>query len=434
MISDEILQPLPMPMRGPISSHDPKEKRLRRLGRVQIPDFSQYAMYLWVLLSAVLILANTQGCASVPKRNPVPEEFSKSAEIPDIPRARIWGDEPPPWEAAWLAMSPAELQAQYSGIIGRKHYYLAISGGGPKGAFGAGLLVGWTAVGTRPQFTMVTGISTGALSAPFAFLGPAYDDKLREIYTSYSTEDLLKRRSIFALLSSDAGASTEPLRAKIAEYFDQEVIDAIAAEHRKGRRLLIGTTNLDADRPVIWNIGSIAASGAPDSLKLVHDVLLASASIPGAFPPVIIEVEADGLRYDEMHVDGGTTTQVFLYPLGMDWDRLTEKLNVKGTPSVYVIRNARLVSEWEAVERRVMPIAGRSISSLIRTQGIGDMYRIYLGAQRDGLDYNLAHIPEEFEEKSKEPFDPEYMRKLFDLGYRLAKNGYPWKKIPPGLE
>jgi hypothetical protein len=423
-----------MPILGSIGSYDPKEKSVRRHGKMQIPNFSQYAAYMWVLLLAVVIIANTQGCASVPKRKPVPEELSKSAKIPDIPRARIWGDERPPFADAWLAMSSAELQAQYSGIIGRKHYYLAISGGGSKGAFGAGLLVGWTAAGTRPQFTIVTGISTGALTAPFAFLGPAYDDKLEEVYTSYSTEDLVKKRGFLALLSSDAGASTEPLRKMVAKYFDQEMVNAIAAEFRKGRMLLIGTTNLDAERPVIWNLGRIAASGAPHALKLVHDVLLASASIPGAFPPVMIEVEADGLRYDEMHVDGGTTSQVVLYPLGIEWDRVTEKLEVKGTPRVYMIRNARLSSEWEAVERRVMPIAGRSISSLIRTQGIGDMYRIYLGARRDGLDYNLAYIPEEFEEKSKEPFDPEYMRKLFDLGYRLAKDGYAWEKVPPGFE
>jgi hypothetical protein len=73
-------------------------------------------------------------------------------------------------------------------------------------------------------------------------------------------------------------------------------------------------------------------------------------------------------------------------------------------------------------------------SSLIRTQGFGDIFRIYVEAQGVDIDYNLAHIPSDFQERPKEEFDPEYMQKLFDLGYGLAKNGYPWLKAPPGVE
>jgi hypothetical protein len=281
---------------------------------------------------------------------------------------------------------------------------------------------------------MVTGISTGALSAPFAFLGPAYDAQLKEIYTRYSTDDLVKKRSILAIVTGDSATSTKPLRALVARYFNEQVIDAIAQEFRKGRQLFIGTTDLDADRPVIWNITRIAASGDPKAVELIHKVLVASASIPVAFPPVIIEVEADGKRYDEMHADGGTSTQIFLYPVGLDWNLVIEKLEVKGEPSVYLIRNARLRPVRKAMIRKVFPIADRSISSLIRTQGIGDMYRVYLAAERDGIDYNLAYVPEDFNEKPKEMFDPEYMKRLFDVGYRMAKSGFPWKKAPPGFE
>jgi hypothetical protein len=135
-----------------------------------------------------------------------------------------------------------------------------------------------------------------------------------------------------------------------------------------------------------------------------------------------------------MHVDGGTTSQVFLFPSQIDWRLILEKLEIKSMPKVYVIRNSHLESEWEPVKPRLIPIAGRSISSLIRTQGIGDMFRIYSRAQRDGVDYNLAFIPEEFDVESKEPFDQEYMSKLFDLGYGMAKTGYPWSKAPPGFE
>lgn len=280
----------------------------------------------------------------------------------------------------------------------------------------------------------MTGISTGALTAPFAFLGPAYDAQLKEVYTAYSTKDIAKKRQIFQILFGDSAFSSRPLKTLIAKYINAEMLAAIAAEHRKGRQLLVGTVNIDAERPVIWNIGRIAASGNPKALDLVHKILLASASIPGAFPPVLIEVETEGRRFDEMHVDGGTASQVFLYPTNLDWLQVADKLEVKGKPHAYIIRNALLESRWKTVEPKIIPIAGRSIQSLLRTQGFGDLYRLYLFALRDGLDYNLAYIPDHFTQKPKEMFDPEYMGKLYDLGYWLAKSGYPWHKGPPGFE
>ncbi|MEE9559263.1 MAG: patatin-like phospholipase family protein [Acidiferrobacterales bacterium] len=387
----------------------------------------------WAQLLALAVVVLAQGCASIPERNPVPAIYSAIAEVPGLPEARFWGDGAPPHMKEWFAASKAHMQARYPAIMGRKHDYLAISGGGQNGAFGAGVLVGWTAAGTRPEFTLVTGVSTGALIAPFAFLGSEYDAQLKDLFTKYSTKDLLKKRNILnALIAGDATASSAPLRALIAKHVDRTVLEEIAIEFRKGRMLYIGTTNLDADRPVMWNIGQIAASRVPNALELVHDIMLASAAIPVAFPPVMIEVEAKGQRYDELHVDGGVTSQVFLYPLGLDWRRVAEHLDAKGRPSVYLIRNAQLDPTWKAVERRLKPIAGRSIAALIRTQGIGDMYRIYVGAQRDGVDYHLAYIPGEFKEEPKEMFDPEYMGKLFDLGYRMATAGFPWKDSPPG--
>jgi hypothetical protein len=213
-----------------------------------------------------------------------------------------------------------------------------------------------------------------------------------------------------------------------------KMLEDIVAEHDKGRRLFIGTTNLDAKRSVIWSIGVIAKSGAPNALQLVRDILLASASIPGAFTPVYIEVEANGRRYDEIHVDGGTSSQVFLYPASLDMRWGMRQIGFKGKSRIYVIRNSRIEPDWETVKPKIVPILGNTVDTLIRTQGIGDLYRIYLGAQRDGIDYNLAFIPSDFEEKPKETFDPVYMGKLFDLGYQMAQNGYPWEKAPPGFE
>lgn len=207
---------------------------------------------------------------------------------------------------------------------------------------------------------------------------------------------------------------------------------AIAAEYKKGRVLDIVTTNLDAARPVAWNIGRVASNGSPQALQLIRDVMLASASIPAAFPPVMFEVEADGKRYDELHVDGGATSVLYLYPIGLDWGKLAERLEVKGKPNVYILRNGVWQKHYESVDRSTIPIALRSMDSLMGSAVLGDAYRIYLATQRDGIDYHLAYMPETFDEESSEPFDKEYMTRLFDLGYQMAKEGYKWHGVPPG--
>ena len=207
------------------------------------------------------------------------------------------------------------------------------------------------------------------------------------------------------------------------------MMDAIAAEYKKGRLLLVATVDLDARQGVLWNMTRIAASGNPKALELFRSILISSAAIPGAFPPVMIDVEVGGQKYQEMHVDGGTMAQVFLYPTAISVKELERKEHAEARErKLYIIRNTRLDPEWAQVDRRTLTIAGRAISSLIQTQGIGDLYRIYLTAQRDGLDYNLAYVPSSFNVPKKEDFDTEYMRKLFDVGYDMALKGYPWQK------
>ena len=386
----------------------------------------------WIPLILLLVVLMVSGCVTAPPRNPIPEVMISPNEIYGIANARWWSGETPPFAQEWLRLSPSEVKTVYPEFVGKAHNYLAISGGGANGAFGAGLLVGWTEAGTRPEFDFVTGISTGALIAPFAFLGPAYDAQLKEVYTKYSTSDLIEKRGFFKTIKNDAAAGTDGLRSLLAQYIDEKMMNALAAEFRKGRSLEIGTTNLDAARSVTWNVTRIAASGHPKALELIRQILLASASIPAAFPPVYIKVEKDDQIFDEMHVDGGATSQVFLYPADLDWGLVLKKLEAKGTPKFYVIRNSWLNIEWKSIDPRVTAIAGRSISSLIRTQGIGDLFRLYLVSRRDGIDFNLAYIPEDFEDTSTEPFDPVFMRKLFDLGYQMAKSGYPWEDKPPG--
>jgi predicted patatin/cPLA2 family phospholipase len=382
----------------------------------------------------VPLLALVAACAHVPDRAPLPFDHVDDAAVLGIPRARMWGDAPPPWTHEWFNRSSTELRERYSGVYGRPHTYLAISGGGENGAFAAGMLLGWTAAGDRPEFTTVTGISAGALVAPFAFLGPEYDEVLKRVSSELKADDVYKKRGVIRALRTDAMATTEPLQALIAKYVDEEVMEKIAAAHREGRTLNIGTANLDSMRPVIWRIGPIANSGHPDALALIRKILLASASVPAAFSPVLIPVEVDGRTYDELHVDGGAASQVFLYPVGLDYDQVLTKLAVPGRPKVYIIRNSRLDPMYEEVENKLFPIAGRSLDSLIRTQGIGDLYRIYLQTCRDGLEFHLAYIPADFTAKSDGEFDRAYMQALFDLAYERSKAGYPWKKMPPELQ
>lgn len=311
-------------------------------------------------------------------------------------------------------------------------YFLAVSGGGHNGAFGAGLLKGWTAAGNRPQFKVVTGISTGALIAPFAFLGPAYDAQLEHVYTNITQRDVFKKRGFISGFFADGLADTAPLKHMVAQVVDRPMLDAIAAEYRKGRLLLVATAELDALEPVIWNMTAIAASQDPRAPELFRNVLVASASIPGAFPPVMIDVTAGGQRYQEMHADGGTIAQLFLYPPSAKsyiGDRLVDRKRV-----LYIIRNARLDPDWQSINRRTLPVAVRAISSLTQTQGVGDLYRIYATAQRDGLDYNLAYIPSSFQVVAKEEFDQDYMRQLFEVGREMGARGYPWEKVPPGFD
>jgi predicted acylesterase/phospholipase RssA len=387
---------------------------------------------------ALLAVLALPGCGSLERREAVPPDLSEKAVIPGIPDSRYWVDRD---SSAFVkdAVQAVERERAVLAAQGKRTdrlppaNFLAISGGGDAGAFGAGLLVGWTAQGTRPEFKAVTGISTGALIAPFAYLGPRYDKVLREVYTSLGPKDVFEPRGALAALTSDAMADTTPLWQLIGKYITPEFLAEIAREYQKGRILLIGTTNLDARRPVIWNMGAIASSKAPQALDLFRKIMLASASIPGAFPPVMIDVEVDGKPYQEMHVDGGAMAQVFLYP-----PRTAASFAAAGkaVPTrvrrAYIIRNAMITPDWSSTQRATLTIVGRAIASLIQTQGVGDLYRIYATAQKDGVDFNLAYIGPDFTYPHKEEFDTEYMRKLFDYAYQLAVKGYPWKKTPPG--
>lgn len=363
-------------------------------------------------------------------RDPVPELLVTQSKVPGYNRIRYWGDNGEGLSAEMVAEIAAQQKA--SGNVSKTRNFLAVSGGGSNGAFGAGVLFGWTASGKRPEFTVVTGISTGSLIAPFAFLGPPYDEKLKEAYTEISGEDIYEKKGIFGIIGSQSVADNSPLRKLVSRYVTDEMLADIVREHKRGRRLLVGTTNLDAERPVVWDIGAIAGSGVPGRRQLIQDILVASASIPGVFPPVNIKVLADGKTYDEIHVDGGTSNQAFMFPSKFSVRENDKKLNRTGmTRTLYVLRNGKVSPEYSTVKPKLASIVGKSISSLIKTQGIGDLYRMYANAERDGIAFRAVWIPDSFTMKEPKPFDPPYMKALFDYGYAMGRDGIPWADQPP---
>lgn len=383
------------------------------------------------LLAAILV----SGCASTLARNAPPERLVGETGLAGMPNIRVWADAQPDVVRRFLLGDAAgwrtPLEAQMRSGMATEFNIVAISGGADAGAFGAGLIVGWGDAGTRPAFDVVTGVSVGALIAPFVFLGRSREFQLREIFNNHSRRDIFSP-SIMAPLFGSSLLDSRPLESLIAKYVDQRFLEDVARERDKGRILLIGTTNLDAQRAVLWDMGRIAQSNHPEALILFRKVLLASTAIPGAFPPVRIRVSANGSTFEELHVDGGISQQVFVPPPSV-FTRDTGPSTQRMTKRIFVVRNDKIHPEWEAVEAGMLSISARSITTLIKNQGIGDLYRIYAAARRDDMEFNLAAIPADVDIKSERPFEQRYMRALYDVGYRAGFRGTSWMKWPPGM-
>lgn len=391
---------------------------------------------VWIVPQALLLLVLLSGCGLLVSREPAPEVYSDYGSPMGIPNVRAWGDTASPLFQRRLqeaAQQRKAMQTQEDSTVS----YLALSGGGADGAFGTGVLCGWTERGDRPQFRVVTGVSTGALVAPFAFLGSEYDGLIQKMYTNITADDIFFLRSIFKIVAGDALADTSPLARTVNNVVDENVLKAVAREHNKGRHLLIATTNLDAKRSVIWNMGAIAVSGHPNALELFRRVMQASASIPVFFNPVYIPIETARGRYDEMHVDGGTVNQFFAYEAFIHPQIIARLLASEGeqeiTRNLYILINNRLQAKWEPVPPLLKDIASTSISTLIRSQAMGSLYKAYLHSKRDGVHFNMMSIPTEGYPEREEEFDKVAMRVLFSTGRKLilAKED-PWQHYPPG--
>jgi predicted acylesterase/phospholipase RssA len=386
--------------------------------------------------AAALVLP---ACGAVERGAAVPPAEQDDAKVPGIPEARFWADTQVD-DLRQVLLAAMDRERRHLGLPpgtpARRlppAQLLALSGGSDHGAYGAGLLVGWSEHGTRPAFKLVTGISTGALTAPLAFLGPAKDPVLREVYTAIEPHQVFRPRDWLGIPFSDSLTDTQPLLETISRHMDEATLASIAGEYRKGRLLLIGTTNLDAMRPSVWNIGAIAASGRPEALDLVRRVMLASASVPMVFPPVMFEVEAGGRRWQEMHVDGGAIAQTFLYPAGLTRNVRNRDALLGRERHAWVIRNARLGAESQETERAVLSIAGRAISSMIAYSGQNDLLRLQAQAERDGIHFKLTYIGDDFSLPWQRPFDRDWMRALFEYGRQRALAGRAWESSHPAL-
>jgi len=344
-----------------------------------------------------------------PERAPFTVDDEATAEIPGIPNARVWGDD---------AAAFARLLPETSGP------WLAISGGGSDGAYGAGVLTGWTnSSGGRPDFSVVTGVSIGSLLAPLAFLGPRYDEDVRKSFTTITAADIFEDRVL-----RDSLFDHWPLRRQIEQRVTPKLLAEIAAEHARGRRLFVVTTNLDAERRTVWNMGAIATKGDDKALKLFRDILLASCAIPGFFSPVAIEVEANGKKIEELHNDGTLTAPFFVAPEAMLAGATRPPIS-----QLYVIVNSKLSPEFKMVPQSIPGVLGYSIGTALTAALRTQILLVSAAAQRHGIPLRVAHVDPAFNFPQRGTFDGKYMQALYDFGVAAGKNGSAFDQAVPGI-
>lgn len=384
---------------------------------------------LYHLLIIAACFSVLSGCAHV--RHAVPENLVGTAVVVGMPDIRYYAEKPDsPFMRQSLADSFKEEGKSDYLVDGIKTYPALIIGGGvSNSAYGIGLLKGWAKRGSRPVFKIVTGYSSGSLLAVATFSGEEYEDRLADLFTSISTKDVVRQKNIFSVLFGDSVNSSDLFAKKINDIMDKDLLAMIAKEHSKGRRLYVGTTDLDAQGFVIWDMGALASIGGPDSVKMFQKIILASCSYPVMLPMVYFQVEAGGRRYDEMHGDGGVCGGLFyIYQLmeGVEYSR-------EFRTQVYILNLCYMSPHSKQIEDNLTAITSRLIETATASKMAGDTYRMYAFAKERGWDYNLAYIPDDFNFNQREMFDKQEMQKLFKRGYDDALEGYKWHKAPPGL-
>jgi hypothetical protein len=369
---------------------------------------------------AALLAAGLTACGTIDRPDPIPLRLVSDQIAPTVdPRIRA-GDE----------QKLAELTREFTTELSsnRDLNVLALSGGGANGAYGAGVLVGWTQAGTRPQFDIVTGISTGALAAPFAFLGSDWDDELRTAYASGQAEGILGPRGLAAFVAPSL-FSPAKLKQLVDDNVTPELLRAIAAEHARGRRLLVITTNLDGEESVIWDMGVLATQGDEQALILFRRVLVASASIPGVFPPVMIAGLTEGRLVEEMHVDGGVNMPFLATPEAMlNW---TNPRRGTGRHAIYVLVNGQVSRDYQVVRGRLPDIMMRTYDSMTKASLRTHLVANAVFAQRNGVNFQVAAIPADITASSLN-FRAASMQAMFERGRESAAAGQAWAPLNEG--
>lgn len=375
----------------------------------------------WIrpVIAAVGALA-LSACAAWPERLPVTASDQADARLAGYGTVRIWDDAQRDEWVGWRERLIAERTAQ--GRSG-KIEMLAISSGSDKGAYSAGFLNGWSEAGTRPRFDIVSGVSTGALIAPFAFLGAEYDPTLERLYTTITADSIYNATPFKALLGGAALASTKPLSRLIESYATAEVIDAVAREHRQGRRLLVQTTNLDAERGVVWDMGEIAASDRPDRYALFRQILLASASIPGLFPPVLIEVTNGEIDFAELHVDGSTTSSLVAIPPAVLFERVADEPFLEGRMTV--LYNGALQPVFRVTDPDLFSLLDRALSTALKTADQRAIRALRSYADANGLRLDIYSVGAQAEDPNVDMFDQPFMQLLYHRGREIGLSVKP---------
>jgi len=393
----------------------------------------------WTISLLIVVTVMISACDWTLPHQPLTRAEFASVDFRSIVPERFWGDEAPPNLEEAVKKSVDTLRRRFPEAVNATpetaplNAMLVISSGGANGAFGAGVIAGWSETGNRPQFEIVTGVSTGAMIAPFAFLGADYDQTLIEIYTSVSREKIFQLEMFSGSLFGSSLADTAPLKTLIDKYVTADFVQAIGEQTRLQRHLFIVTTHFDAMRPVVWDIGAIALNRGKAGVPLIRQIILASASIPILFPPVAIEWQSEGKSFTELHVDGGVSGQVFAYPSQIRAGRLNELLGLTFRRRIYLIQNGNAQLPYDPAQTGMFNIARRSIQGMLVNKENAEIERIYYLTKRDGVEFLMIEIPSEFNADQSIDFDRNNMRALLEVGLRVGRNPNSWHALPPGL-
>jgi len=358
------------------------------------------------------------GCAALPRRDAPPTLFSRATPVGFSSEVRFLSADRASVESKSAANLPRLKGSSKDGIVRA----LVLSGGGAGGAFGAGALVGLSRRHERPQYDLVTGVSAGALIAPFAFLGPKWDSQLTEAFTSGRGE----RMSLGGLLAVPFGARrrSAALSSLVDHYVTSDLIKAVAEETASGRLLWVATTDLDKEETVIWDLGAIAARGGEPARKLFRDVLVASASIPGVFDPVLIHVQEAGVSYDEMHVDGSASTSLFVAPVAASF-ALLDQHSLDGA-RVYVLINGQIIDAPATTPFKLGPIVSRTLSVALKHMSRAQVVAVNQFAEKYRMSVQSTYLPFDYPKYSLADFRASAMQAIFNYGAQCAKSGRLW--------